>query len=69
MNVIIFSLTILAMYAIIQHAFKAWKKADLEEQMVRIKVTEENYEDIKKFTANHGSNLQHKKRTIDKFLE
>ncbi len=78
MNVIIFSLTIIAAYGIILYAYKAYQRADkaenteethdkIHERMEEIKETEENYAEVVQFKKSHKGNIEKKQDTIDKF--
>ena len=69
MNILIFSLTILAMYGIIVYSFKLWKNADIKEKMQDIENTEENYKDIIKFKKAHKGNITKKEEVIKDFKQ
>lgn len=69
MNVIIFSLTILCIYAIMRRGYSAWKNADLREKMQEIEDIEERYDNVKKFKKVHKGDINEKKETVDKFIK
>ena len=78
MNIIILCLTILAGYGIILYAYKAYLRADKEEntedaqekiheRMEEIKETEENYAEVVQFKKTHKGNIEKKEKTINEF--
>ena len=67
MNVVIFSLTILAMYGIIAYAYKAWKRAEVEDKMEEIEEIEHQHAEILAFKKVHKGDVKKKRKTIKDF--
>ncbi len=76
MSVIIFCLTITAMYAIMVIAYKAWKRADEQEKneeildkMHDIEEVGEQYENVKQFKKTHKGDVKKQRKEIKKFTK
>ncbi len=67
MNVLIFSLTILAIYGILSYAYRAWNRADINEKMSEIEELERANEYIKEFKKAHKGNREKQRQVIKDF--
>ena len=69
MNIIIFSLTVLALYGIIRIGYNAFKNADLEEKMEDLDFIDEQHEDILQYKTTYKGNNNKKRKAIKSFYE
>lgn len=70
MNVVIFSLTILAVYAIMSKAYQSWKRADLKEKMSDLQEINTQHEEIIQFKKKYKTGQAKKQhKTIKNFYK
>lgn len=69
MNILIFCLTTLAVYAILSRSYKAWNHADVEDKMTEIIDLEKVSSDIKTFKKSHKGSAEKKRQIINKFKQ
>jgi len=69
MSIIIFSLTVLLGYVILTKAYKALKKADIEDKMKETKDLEKHEAEILEFKKVHDGDLNEKRKTIKNFTK
>lgn len=64
--VLLVSFYILAVFGIFYVAYRAWKKADIQEKFSRAEEVEENFEAVQKFEGKH-KDLSKKSKTVRSF--
>ena len=67
MNVVIFSLTILAIYGIINFSYKLWKRADIKEKKREIDDIYIQEAEIRTFKKAHKGNRKQQRKNIKNF--
>lgn len=67
MGLVIFCLTILLTYGIINAAYKKFKSLQIEEKMEDIETTEEDAEKILAFKKKHKGDINKKRKIIKDF--
>ena len=69
MNIVIFSLTALIVYGILQYGYKLWKKAELEDKMSELEEIDTDNENILEYKKTHKGDINKKRKTIKQFYE